>query len=441
VSDLLAIGYSGLRAYSKSLATVSDNVANAQTPGYARRSLNLTEGVTGGTSILYRNAVNPGGVEIQGVSRSVDAWLIADSRISSGDAERAATRLGWLEKVEGALSDDGNGITTGLTKLFTTADLLTADPSNPTLRAQFLQSADDIASGFRSAAGQLSSMAEGITGAATSEVADFNANLEALEQINVGLRKARAGTTNEATLLDERDRLLDKLSAQAGVTATFDAKGAVTLRAAGSGDLLVGGGVVTPMSVSAAADGRLTYSVGGAPIAISTGSLAGQAEAANHVADQRDGLDALAADFAGQLNAAHQAGIDANGNPGVALFTGTTAAALTAAPLTTAEVAAADASGTSGNMLAFGTLRGAGHPEARWSGHLATQAQATASARAHDAAAATRAEAASAARGAVSEVDLDREAADLLRFQQAYQAAARTIQVARETMQTLLNSL
>ncbi|MGB3319912.1 MAG: flagellar basal body rod C-terminal domain-containing protein, partial [Sphingopyxis granuli] len=52
-----------------------------------------------------------------------------------------------------------------------------------------------------------------------------------------------------------------------------------------------------------------------------------------------------------------------------------------------------------------------------------------------------RRDAAAAARGAVSEIDLDREAADLLRFQQAYSAAARTIQVARETIQTLLSSL
>jgi flagellar hook-associated protein 1 FlgK len=441
VSDLLSIGYSGLRAYSKSLGTVADNVANAQTPGYVRRSLNLTEAVNGGGSVLYRGTVNPGGVMIQGVNRSVDAWLVEDSRISSGDSERASTRLGWLDKVEGALSDENNGIATGLTKLFTTADLLTADPSNPTLRAQFLQSVDDIASGFRSAAGQLSNMSEGIGNAAAADVASFNANLEALEQINVGLRKARAGSTNEASLLDERDRLLDQLSAQTGIATTFDAKGAATVRAAGSGDLLVGGGVVTPIGVSADTDGRLTYSVGGSPLGVSTGSLAGLAEAADHVADQRAGLDTMAAGFAGQLNAAHQAGADANGNPGAALLTGATAATLTAAALTPTDVAAANASGTGGNMLAFGAMRGANDPEARWSGHLATQAQATASARAHAAAAATRAEGAFAARSEVSEVDLDKEAAELLRFQQAYQAAARTIQVARETMQTLLNSL
>ena len=441
MSDLLGIGYSGLKAYSRALSTIGDNIANAQTPGYARRRLEMMEAVGGGNSIFYRGNTSPGGVDIRGLDRSVDAWLIEDSRLTSGDAERAATKLDWLGKVEGALSDETNGIKTGLTNLYTTADQLTSDPSNRTLRAQFLQSVDDIASGFRTAANELDKMGEGIEGAAASEVDTFNANLGALEQINVGLRKARPGSTNEASLLDERDRLLDKLSSQAGVSATFDTNGAVTLRAAGSGDLLVGGGAVNPISVTAAADGRLSYNVGGSPLAIATGSLAGLAEGANHVADQRAALDTMATDFASQLNAAHQAGIDADGNPGQPLFTGTSAASLTAATLAPDQVAVADASGSNGNMLALGAMRGANDPEARWSGHMASQAQTVASARAQDAAAATRADASAAARDGVSQVDLDKEAAELLRFQQAYSAAARTIQVARETMQTLLSSL
>jgi len=441
MSDLLGIGYSGLKAYSRALATVGDNIANAQTPGYARRRLDMMEAVGGGNSIFYRGNTNPGGVDIRGLDRSVDAWLIEDSRVTSGGAERSATKLNWLDKVEGALSDETNGIKTGLTKLYTTADQLTSDPSNRTLRAQFLQSVDDIASGFRTAANQLDKMGEGIEGAAASSVDQFNANLNALEQINIGLRKSRPGSTNEASLLDERDRLLDQLSSQAGVSATFDNNGAVTLRASGSGDLLVGGGAVSPIAVTAAADGRLSYSVGGSPLAISTGSLAGLSEAADHVADQRATLDTMATQFASELNAAHQAGSDANGNPGQPLFTGTSAATLTAASLTPDQVAAANASGSNGNMLVLGTMRGANDPEARWSGHLATQAQSVASTRAQDAAAATRADAAAAARDGVSQVDLDTEAAELLRFQQAYGAAARTIQVARETMQTLLSSL
>lgn len=441
MSDLLSIGYTGLRAYSKALSTVGDNIANAQTPGYARRRLDLGEVPAGSNMVLYRGSVTPGGVDIKGVVRSVDQWLIDDSRISSGDSERASTKLDWMNRVEGALSDDTNGIKTALNKFYTTADLLTSDPNNPTLRSQFLQAAGDVAAGFRTAASQLSGLSEGISGAATAEVDKFNTNLDALEQINVGLRKSRAGSTNEAALLDERDRLLDQLSSQAGVSATFDAHGAVTLRATGSGDVLVGGGVVSPITVGTAADGRLSFTIGGSPFGVATGSLAGLAEAANHVADQRAALDTVATQFAGQLNTAHQAGIDANGNAGQALFTGTGAASMTLASLTAADVAAATPTSSNGNMLALGAMRGANDPEATWSGHMATQAQATASARAQDAAAATRADASAAARDGVSQVDLDKEAAELLRFQQAYSAAARIIQVSRETMQTLLSSL
>src|SRR3546814_7584164 len=77
--------------------------------------------------------------------------------------------------------------------------------------------------------------------------------------------------------------------------------------------------------------------------------------------------------FAGQLNAAHQAGFDAAGNAGAALFTGAAAATLTVAALTPDQVAAADATSSNGNMLGFGAMRGADDPESLWSGHLAAQ--------------------------------------------------------------------
>ena len=128
MSDLLSIGYTGLRAYSKALSMVGDNIANAQTPGYARRRLELGEVPAGSNMVLYSGSVTPGGVNIKGVVRSVDQWLIEDARISSGDSERAATRLEWMNRVEGALSDDTNGIKTALNKIYTTADLLTATP-------------------------------------------------------------------------------------------------------------------------------------------------------------------------------------------------------------------------------------------------------------------------------------------------------------------------
>ncbi|MFN3747717.1 MAG: flagellar hook-associated protein FlgK [Sphingorhabdus sp.] len=440
MSDLLNIGASGLRAYSRALATVSENIANAQTPGYARRTIALREAPAAGDIVLSRNSIRPGGVETAGLRRSVDPWLAEDARTASGEAERSTARLGAIEATERALDDGSGGIGQSLTRIFTTADQLAADPANATLRAQFLQAVDDSAAAFRRTAAALGSAANGVAQSASNAVDGFNTDLTALEAVNQGLRRARPGSTNEATLLDERDRLLDRISSALPVTASYDSRGAVTLSASDGGLPLVANGSVSTLSVAMLANGQLAYAIApGGALAPSGGTLAGLAQGADHIASQLSALDALAAQFASDLNGWHQSGLDANGNPGAALLSGTGAATLMAVALTADAVAVADASASNGNALQLANLRGSAGVEAGWAALVGQQAQQAASARAQDAAASSRRDGAFAARDSVSEVDLDREAAELIRFQQAYEAAARTVQVARETMQSILN--
>lgn len=440
MTDLLNIGASGLRAYSKALATVSDNIANAQTPGYARRTAELREAPAAGDIVLSRNSIRPGGVEAVGVRRAVDSWLTGDARAASGEAGRSSARLGWIEAAERALDDGAGGIGQSMTRIFTSADQLAADPANITLRTQFLQAVDDSAAAFRRTAGALENAADGAAQSATGAADAVNTDLASLESVNLGLRKARPGSSNEATLLDERDRLLDSISAALPVNTSFDARGVVTLSASDGNIPLVANGAVAALSATALADGRLAFALApGGAITPSAGLLAGIAQGADHIAGQRSALDGLAAQFAGDLNGWHQSGLDANGTAGLALLNGGSAAALAATALAADAVAAADASGANGNALQLANLRGANGAEAGWAALVGQQAQQAASARAQDAAAATRRDGAFAARDSVSEVDLDREAAELLRFQQAYEAAARTVQIARETMQSILN--
>lgn len=440
MSDLLNIGASGLRAYSRALATVSDNIANAQTPGYARRTAELREAPAAGDVVLARNSIRPGGVEAAGVRRSVDSWLTEDARTASGEADRSSARLDWIEAAEQALDDGAGGIGQSITRIFTSADQLAADPANTTLRTQFLQSVDDSAAAFRRTAGALENAASGVAQSATGAAAALNTDLASLESVNLGLRRARPGSSNEATLLDERDRLLDRISAALPVNASFDARGVVTLSASDGNIPLVANGTVAALTATALADGRLAIALApGGAITPSSGLLAGLAQGADHIASQRSALDGLAAQFAADLNGWHQSGLDANGNAGQAMLNGGSAAALAATGLSADAVAAADGAGANGNALQLASLRGANGVEAGWAALVGQQAQQAASARAQDAAAATRRDGAFAARDSVSEVDLDREAAELLRFQQAYEAAARTVQVARETMQSILN--
>jgi flagellar hook-associated protein 1 len=439
MTDLFAIGTSGLKAYTAALGTVSDNIANSQTAGYVRRSIQTSEAVGGGNSVYYREPIGPGGTTIDGVTRAVNDWLVEDARVAGGEANRTGARFDWLEAGERTLASGAVG--TKLTEVFNAADRLSAAPDNTTMRASFLQSVDDSAAAFRQTAAGLADISSGIASDATASVNGLNASLEGLQRVNDALRRARSGSTNEAGLLDERDRLLDNITGSVAVTIEFDGRGAASVRLSPpSGQPLVDSGIVNAVTVSALADGTLAFAVGGIGFAPLSGRLAGLSEVAATISGQRTTLDALANQFAADLNTAHQGGLDAAGNAGVALLAGTGAAALAAIALTPDRVAAADTTSANGNLLALATLRGPSGGEAGWAALVASHAQTTAATRAQDAAASTRRDGADAARADLSAVDLDHEAAELLRFQQAYQAAARVIQVAREITQSILNA-
>ena len=108
MSDLLSVGISGLTAYRAALTAVGDNVANAETPGYSRRTVSLREagnagggGVGMGTSLLFSGAT------AHSVERSWDDLRAADARVSSGLAVRGQVRQQGLSAVEAALGDAG----------------------------------------------------------------------------------------------------------------------------------------------------------------------------------------------------------------------------------------------------------------------------------------------------------------------------------------------
>ena len=445
MTDLLGLGASGLRAYGRALANVGDNIANAQTPGYARRTTRLEELAGAGEMVLYHAAGQANGVRVTGINRLTDQWLVEGSRAAGADAGQTAARLPWLQATETGLAQGGNDVGVALTGLFNSADLISADPSNTTLRTQFLNAVDITATALRRTAGSLDAAVAGVGAAATGAVAQLNTDLGALKKVNDGLLRARDGSTDQAGLLDERDRLLDSIGAAVPISVTYDNRQAATVQLGGAAGplMLSGAGGAASFGLTIAIDGRisLSLSTGAGSIAPSSGQLAGLVQAADHVANQRAALDTLAIQVSTDLNTAHSAGLDANGLPGGPLFAlgGAGAGSIAALALLSDQVAAADVSSTNGNFLALSGLRTNSGVEAGWAALVAAQSQSVSTARAEDAAAASRRDGAFAARSDVSGIDLDQEAADLLRFQQAYEGSARVIQVARDTLQSILN--
>src|ERR1700754_3122924 len=91
LSQALSTAMSGLRATQNSLALVSSNVANAETPGYVKKTVNQVTGSTGdyGSSVL-----------INGVNRQLDQYLQSQVRTESSGAAYADVRASFLDNLQ-----------------------------------------------------------------------------------------------------------------------------------------------------------------------------------------------------------------------------------------------------------------------------------------------------------------------------------------------------
>jgi flagellar hook-associated protein 1 FlgK len=185
----------------------------------------------------------------------------------------------------------------------------------------------------------------------------------------------------------------------------------------------------------------MTVTTNGTTSAVSptSGALAGYAEAASQIVGRRQQLDTLATNLVTQLNSWNTQGTDLNGNPGAGLLSGTDAASLSLAVTDPNLIAAADATNANGNLLTISTLRGATGAETAWRSMVTDQGLRVQSATTQATSAASAKDSAYSDLDNVSGVDLDTEAADLMRFQQAYSASAKIIQTARETLQSILD--
>jgi flagellar hook-associated protein 1 FlgK len=449
MSDLLGIGASALKSYQAALSAVGENVANAQTPGYARRRVILQESTVVGTGdIGYRPQVTFNGVTAAGVVRAWDNFKADEARFAASAAGRAGVREQWLGSVETALGDGPSGVGSAMTGFFTAAASLASDPGDPLGRGAVLSALDNVAGAFRNTGQALARISDGVGQAASLEVTALNDALKALGDLNGALAPAAANGSARASLEDQRDQLIDFIAGKVDVKVTIGSDGRATLAAGANGSMfLLTGTGPNLVSLVPAADGRLSLQLSAngttSPLPAAGGTLAGLVDIATTIADRRSALDGLAADFTSTVNGWSAGGRDADGNPGANLLSAPAGAVSMQALVTDPDlVPAADAGGTAnGNLLALDAVRGSSDVEDRWSALVSANAQMLSSAKAASAASSQWRDTSLAALDEVTGVDLDSEAAEMLRFQQAYNASARIIQVARESIQALFDAL
>ncbi len=445
MSDLLSIGASGVNAYQSALSTVSENIANTGVAGYSRRTVDLKAVGGAGTGLTSRVLASGSGVVAAGINRAADAYRNTAVRSSSADLARTEAGSTWLDGIQSALT--GNKLGGQLTSFFNSATALAADPSSSASRATMLEGAISLAAAFGATGAALRGVGDALDASAMQATQSLGSLGAALAKVNDGLARTQPGSGAAAGLSDQRDQLLEQMSAIVDVNVTTDAAGRATVKVGGdSGPVLVAGNEAGSVAYERSATGQVSFAVirAGTVSAMSPagGALAGIADGAQRIADAGAALGDIATSFTTQVNAVQMQGRDLNGNAGTALFaTGASPTDFSVALTDPRGIAAAGASGNvrdASNLAALQAVRISGGFETGTTGLVATNAAALSQRRTVADAQNSIRDGAIGARDSVSGVSLDTEAVDLMRFQQAYQASSRIIQVARETFQSIL---
>ena len=205
LGQALATAMSGLRVTQASLALVSSNVANAESPGYARKTLNQITGVTGdfGSS-----------VRINGVNRELDQYLQTQIRTETSGASYAQVRSTYLANLQSVYGnpDSAGTIEDAFNKLTTAVQGLSTSPDSASARIGVVNAAQALAQ-------QLNATTQGIQNLRANAETGINDSINvannALKQIAlINNQLQNNGRTDAATasLLDQRDQYIDQMS-------------------------------------------------------------------------------------------------------------------------------------------------------------------------------------------------------------------------------------
>jgi flagellar hook-associated protein 1 FlgK len=325
-SGIISIGVTALSANQNALQTISNNIANVNTPGYSRQAVVLSNVPGQFTGSGYYGK----GVDILTVKRIYSDFLTRQAATSQAVAAGDATRYDSMQQLESLFQGGENGLGASISDMFNAFSDITNAPTDLTARSVVLARADEMAHRIRSTAAALNELKLGTTSQLKIDATAIN-NLagqiaKANEQIAIALGSGH--TPND--LLDQRDQMIRDLNKYVQTTNIAADDGSLSIFLAGSQPLVLGK-TVSPVSIVGdefgdPAKAKLAINVGGVNRIIEE-SMMGGGEVAGLLRFQNSDLveasnllGRMALAIGTKMNEQQGLGLDLNGNPGNPLF-------------------------------------------------------------------------------------------------------------------------
>ena len=325
MSDLFSISISALQALQTAISVTSNNIANANTPGYADESVEFTNAVPQSAGSTPIGA----GVDVAGVNRAVNEVANSQLNASQSALGQLNSLQSYTNQIDNVVGTTAGGLTTALQNYYSAWSTLSTDPTSTASRQALLSAAQAVATSFQSTNSQLQSLNTSINGNITADVTQINSLSSSIASLNAQIVTSSAGAGGQAPndLLDQRDADLSTLSNLVGITTTTNSNGEINVYV-GNGQPLVLQSSNTPLTtvgnqfnssqleVSTATNGTNNISS-----QITSGDLGGLLAARTQAVDPTlNQVGQIATALAQSANSQQNSGMDLNGNLGANLF-------------------------------------------------------------------------------------------------------------------------
>ncbi len=201
----LAGALSSLQTVQQQISLVSNNINNANTPGYTRKTANLAP-VGDGVTLV--------GVKINDYARASDATLLKQLNAAAAESGYKAAQSQYLDQIQNILgaSNDNLKLVTDLEAFASAWRQLDAEPENTALQNQVISSGSAFAASVRRTTGLVEQLDRSITSDINVAVTEINSALKDVEDANTRIAQALASNVPTGDYEDQRDVALQKIA-------------------------------------------------------------------------------------------------------------------------------------------------------------------------------------------------------------------------------------
>ncbi|WP_350282021.1 flagellar hook-associated protein FlgK [Nitrosomonas sp.] len=457
-NSIMSVGVSGLQAAQVALLTTSHNISNATTPGYNRQQAIQSTN----TPLAHGNGFIGRGVQVSTVQRIYSQYLVNQSLQAQTQSSQLDSHYNEIKQIDNLLADTTSGLTPALHNFFNAVQDMASNPTSIPSRQAVLSNAEALVSRFQQMDQRLSEMREGVNSQITSSVAEINSLAQQIAGLNTNIQAVEASANGQPAndLRDQRDTLIRDLSKLANVDVVRQNNGHYNVFIGNGQSLVVGSSAMTLKAVASPNDPQrlvMAMDLNNTEVLLPEhqlqgGSLGGLLAFRSETLDSvQNSFDQLAQGIAQTFNTQHQAGLDLQGAAGENFFAVTdpnhAAGSIRVAINDPAEIAAADDDGgvmNNVNALKLAGLQtenilpGGTSYQSAYASLVSQVGNKTRELEVTSKAQESMLNQTDQALQSLSGVNLEEEAANLLRYQQMFQASSKVIEIGNSLFDSLL---